>query len=415
MKKLFITNEAESSLGNGVGTYIRQLITCLAGADISIKQLVFNSDKESFEIEEDKNVQYYYFPSFPDKSIQNHSLIIDKFFRLYIPDSSDNIFLINYSPFPLLMKAIRCSHPLSKQIYVIHDMAWTLQLFGDVDFYMRILKQQNKKSIAEKYSYILKSYKDEVEMCRLADKVVCLSEDTFRLLEGSYPVEKEKLCLIPNALDKQVVLWSEIKKKTFKEKMFLPTDEKIILYVGRLTEQKGFMTYIEAFKEIIKSYPACRLVVVGSTENWDCIRKFCYPVISKILFTGKLSADELKKWYQIADLGVLPSYTEQCSYVGLEMMAYGLPVVASDGFGVRFMFLDGENVKIAQIGKRSRIKGFKNELICSTLCLLVSEGRSEWANIRTKQAAKDNYTLENIERRYQDLFQFEKKCVRMDR
>ena len=173
MKHLYITNDHETSSGNGIGTYIRQLIACLSDADITIGMLVFNSGKDVFDIEEIDGIRHFHFPSFQTKSIQDHSRIIDKFLRLYIPDSPDNIFLINYSPCSLLMKMIRTSHPLSKQIYVIHDMAWTLHLFGDVDRYIRILKQKDRKYVVERYAYLLETYREEVEMCRYADRVVC--------------------------------------------------------------------------------------------------------------------------------------------------------------------------------------------------------------------------------------------------
>ncbi|WP_139322550.1 hypothetical protein [Parabacteroides massiliensis] len=67
----------------------------------------------------------------------------------------------------------------------------------------------------------------------------------------------------------------------------------------------------------MKVYPMCRLAVVGSTGNWDFVRKNCYPILSKIHFTGALSPEEVDKWYQIADIELLSSYTEQCSYVRL--------------------------------------------------------------------------------------------------
>lgn len=92
MKHLYITNDHETSSGNGIGTYIRQLIACLSDADIMIGMLVFNSGKDVFDIEEIDGIRHFHFPSFQTKSIQDHSRIIDKFLRLYIPDSQDNIF-----------------------------------------------------------------------------------------------------------------------------------------------------------------------------------------------------------------------------------------------------------------------------------------------------------------------------------
>lgn len=404
MKHLYITNEYVTSLGNGIGTYIRQLIACLSDTDIGIGMLVFNSGRDVFGIEEVEGIRYFHFPQFPDKSIQNNSRIIDKFLRLYISDSPDNIFLINYSPCSLLMKTIRESHPLSKQIYVIHDMVWTLHLFGDVDRYIRILKQKNQKYVAERYAYLLDAYQEEVEMCQYADRVVCLSEDTYHLLETWYSVEKDKLWLIPNVLFKQTVLWSEKQKKAFREKMMLPEDEKILLYVGRMTEQKGFMAYIEAFKEIVKNYPMCRLVVVGSTSNWDFLRKSCYTILTKIHFTGVLSPEEVDKWYQVADIGILPSYTEQCSYVGLEMIAHRLPIVATDGFGVRCMFQEEEYVQIANIGKINKVDNFIKKLNTATFVLLRFLDRSERSGVDNNKCNSSVNSIDAIKKLYQRLF-----------
>ena len=375
MKHLYIMNEYESSLSNGIGTYIRQLLLCLSGTELSIGILLFNSPRSFFDIEEKEGIWYYHFPPFPDKRIQEYARIIDKFLRLYIPDMSENFFLINYSPCSVFMETIRNSHPLSKQIYVIHDMAWTSYFFGDVDRYVRMLKQRKRNSIRGKYSFWLDAYEETIRMCQLANRIVCLSNDTYRLLSTYYPIEENKLCLIPNALFKPVRRWSEKRKKTFRAKMLLPEEEKILLYVGRLTEQKGFMVYIEAFKEIVKQYPQCRLVVIGSTGNWDFVRKLCYPVLSKIYFTGTLLPEEVEKWYQIADIGVLPSYTEQCSYVGLEMLAHHLPIVASDGFGMRCLFQEQANIRVAHIGNVKQLNGYKNELVSSTLQLLYLEGK----------------------------------------
>ena len=46
----------------------------------------------------------------------------------------------------------------------------------------------------------------------------------------------------------------------------------------------------------------------------------------------------MKKWYQIADVCVLPSYTEQCSYFGIEMLAHGKLILATDGHNMGEMF-----------------------------------------------------------------------------
>ena len=70
-----------------------------------------------------------------------------------------------------------------------------------------------------------------------------------------------------------------------------------------------------------------------------------------ITILGVVSKDCLYGWYRAADAGIVPSYYEQCSYSGIEMKMFGLPIVASSGFGVRRMFTP-ENSIVADIGDR---------------------------------------------------------------
>ena len=68
-----------------------------------------------------------------------------------------------------------------------------------------------------------------------------------------------------------------------------------------------------------------------------------------LVLAGLVPHGEVMSWYAAADVGVLPSYTEQCSFTGLEMMARRLPVVASDGHCVSDMFTSGVNAVTAHI------------------------------------------------------------------
>ena len=61
---------------------------------------------------------------------------------------------------------------------------------------------------------------------------------------------------------------------------------------------------------------------------------------SKVCFTGKIPKDQLYTFYQIADAGTLPSFSEQCSYVGIEMLMHGLPWIGTNSSGLKEM-VDG--------------------------------------------------------------------------
>lgn len=57
--------------------------------------------------------------------------------------------------------------------------------------------------------------------------------------------------------------------------------------------------------------------------------------------------------YSAADICVIPSYTEQCSYVTLEMMAHGKPIVSSDSVGQKDILTDGKDAILFRHGENS--------------------------------------------------------------
>ncbi len=111
--------------------------------------------------------------------------------------------------------------------------------------------------------------------------------------------------------------------------------EKLILFVGRLTQQKGCEYLIRAIPQISKQFNV-KLVVVGDGSYRGELETLAKTVNGqKILFTGFLPDDDLSELFLCADVMAIPSIYEPFGVVALEAMAAGLPVVASnvDGLG----------------------------------------------------------------------------------
>ena len=79
-----------------------------------------------------------------------------------------------------------------------------------------------------------------------------------------------------------------------------------------------------------------RLDIVGDGE-FATYLKLCERIWHKVSFVGRVEKDKLDCIYSMADLGVIASYTEQCSYVMIEMMMRGIPLVATSVAGVNEM------------------------------------------------------------------------------
>lgn len=348
MKNIYIVDEAISSKKNGIGTYFRELLYCLSKFDHNICQIIFNAEVNDFKIIKNKGLKKILFPIFRYDYFTNQYKIIDKFLRLYIEDNSDNIFLFNHAPCEKLLESIKLSHPKSRLIFVIHDMGWTFPLKGDLDFFLSMINSANNSK-----NNFIDYFRQEQKMYSLVDRVVCLSTETYNVLDQIYGVDINKITLIPNGL-RNVKIDESTNTIELRKKLMIQLDEKILLFVGRPTYQKGLSILLKALDIVLSKHSNVRLVIVGS-DNDTKIENFIFESSLKstrITFTGLITKEELEKWYMVADIGLIPSFYEQCSYTGIEMMMYGLPIICSDGFNLKSMFTNGKNARIVSIGNR---------------------------------------------------------------
>jgi glycosyltransferase involved in cell wall biosynthesis len=127
-------------------------------------------------------------------------------------------------------------------------------------------------------------------------------------------------------------------KGSFRTKLGLGEENKIILSLGRLNWKKGFDTLIPAFAQVKKDIPEVKLVIVGGDE--DNYKKEIellitnYQLQNSVIFTGELRGEEKNSAYQDADVFVLPSYAENFAMTVLEAAQCGLPSVVTPAVGL---------------------------------------------------------------------------------
>ena len=101
---------------------------------------------------------------------------------------------------------------------------------------------------------------------------------------------------------------------------------------------------LKAFEIAAEKEKNLKLIIAGEGDFNTCLQ-YSKRCGNKIIYTAKVDQQELLVLYRIADAGVIPSYHEQCSYVAIEMMMHGLPILVSDGIGLEEMFTDKKNGK----------------------------------------------------------------------
>ncbi|PKM76339.1 MAG: glycosyltransferase family 4 protein [Firmicutes bacterium HGW-Firmicutes-15] len=125
----------------------------------------------------------------------------------------------------------------------------------------------------------------------------------------------------------------------------IPANNRILLFVGRLTQEKNIPFLIQSFKEVKASQPDTTLVIIAQgpleEELKNLVKSLGLSLNDDVIFTGVLPFSSLVNAYYSADLFVFSSLTETQGLVLIEAMAAGLPVVAVRASGVREMVDDG--------------------------------------------------------------------------
>jgi len=142
-------------------------------------------------------------------------------------------------------------------------------------------------------------------------------------------------------------------KKWLKKHYGIPEKDKVLLFVGRLGQEKNIDFLLEAFIQLKYEFPNITLVLVGSGPEEKMLRtKVAREKLEKsVIFAGKIPKEEVAKYYAGADLFVFSSVTETQGLVIPEAKAAGLPVVAVKANGVSEMVIDGEDGFLTQINK----------------------------------------------------------------
>jgi glycogen(starch) synthase len=162
-----------------------------------------------------------------------------------------------------------------------------------------------------------------------AIKVIAVSHLTKNQITQQYGIDPAKVEVVYNAI--------EANGEAFDEERFkIEKHEKIVLFLGRITMQKGPEYFLAAAKKVLEVMDNVKFVMAGSG---DMIRRTIEMAAKmgighKVLFTGFLRGGDVEKVFRMADLYVMPSVSEPFGIAPLEAMSHDVPVIISKQSGV---------------------------------------------------------------------------------
>ena len=140
---------------------------------------------------------------------------------------------------------------------------------------------------------------------------------------------------IPNAVDIEELKRSidSGQKSDIKEKLLGNKDLKVVLFVGSISYRKGVPDLLNAVKSVISEFGTNVVFLLVGSGDYEAEAKIFVKnnnIDHNVTFLGKISDEMLYKYYQCADVFVLPSYSEGMPTSILEAMYYQIPVVTTN-------------------------------------------------------------------------------------
>jgi glycosyltransferase involved in cell wall biosynthesis len=153
---------------------------------------------------------------------------------------------------------------------------------------------------------------------------------------SEYRVPRKRCLLLYNDIDlsTRVPLCAESRGRVRRDRS-LADDTVYVLFVGRVSNLKGGRPLLEVAERLGEAPPCslCRILVVGEIHLSDVGRRL--ESLTTVDVLGSMSNEEAFRYFQAADVFVLPSLSEGFPRVVLEAMAAGLPIASFDVGGVR--------------------------------------------------------------------------------
>ncbi len=163
--------------------------------------------------------------------------------------------------------------------------------------------------------------------CQYSDRIFAVSQFTKNILVNNYGIDHRKIEVVHNGID--------MNGPPSSPRGVGSTAPKI-LFLGRVTYQKGPNYFVEAAHRVLQMRPDAQFVIAGSGDMVDYLkgRTAELGILDKVTFTGVLKEDEVKEIYKSVDCFVLSSVSEPFGLTVLEALSHRLPVIISKQAGV---------------------------------------------------------------------------------
>ena len=225
------------------------------------------------------------------------------------------------------------------------------------DYIHYITKGYFNKSSKKVVEYLTLFYCDKT-----ASELIVPTKKTYDLFKEKYKIDKN-VHIVPTGIEVERFFTENIdfkKVEELKKKLNVKKDDFILLFVGRLAEEKNVIYLIDTVRDIIKrdrNAEHLKFFIVGDGPDYGKYKQLIekYKMEKQIILTGRVPWEEVPNYYHLANIFLTASKTETQGLTVIEAMAAGILPVAIEDESFNSVIVDSLNGKLFRTKKELRM------------------------------------------------------------
>ncbi len=319
------------------------------------------------------------------------------------PDFATWVYLMNVN---MQKEAAALVNSLGGKVDVFHAHDWLVATAGiglKHVFRKPLFATMHSTEIGRRngihFDYERMIHETEAWLTYEAWKVICCSNYMVSHVRWAFGLPGDKLIMVPNGVNAEVYAKTESDDLSqFRSKFALP-EEKIVLFVGRLVHEKGVHVLVSAVPKILEKVNA-KFIIVGNGYMKEQLSNLTRSIglSHKVMFTGFVDDETLRKLQKCADVSVVPSLFEPFGIVALEAMAAKSPLVVSDTGGLsEIVEHDMTGVKVYADNPDSLMWGITK--------VLLDEKYANWIKANAYKKVQETYDWNRIAQQTKAIYE----------
>ncbi|EAH3956990.1 glycosyltransferase family 1 protein [Listeria monocytogenes] len=176
-----------------------------------------------------------------------------------------------------------------------------------------------------------KNYAKIRKLIKEPDVIICPSHEIEQMTADLF--KQAKIVYLPNGVNEKHFMPDDENRLAVRKQYGIPLQETVVVSTNRMEPIKGMSYLIEAIPQILNQYNQVTFLIAGDGSQlgqFEDKLKMYTNKSGKVIFTGRLTNQEIKNVINAADIYVQPSLMEGCSIAIIEAMSCGKLVIASN-------------------------------------------------------------------------------------